>query len=61
MQPVWHAIYKHIFSPKPHKIAAFWHSFLKIFCGGMPPDPPRFSMLHMLGRRVLQQAIILAK
>ena len=27
----------------------FWYLFFKIFLGGMPPDPPSFSMLCMLG------------
>ena len=26
-----------------------WCLFLQIFLGGMPPDPPRKSMLRMLG------------
>ena len=32
-------------SPNP----VFWYLFFKIFVGGMPPDPPSFSMLRMLG------------
>ena len=29
--------------------SVFWSLFFKIFLGGMPPDPPSFSMLRMLG------------
>ena len=26
--------------------SVFWYLFFKIFLGGMPPDPPSFSMLR---------------
>ena len=27
--------------------SVFWYLFFKIFLGGMPPDPPSFSMAHL--------------